>query len=216
MFFAEKKFANDIFEGRLTLIHQNVLELPSQQAWLHDNTYKVVSNLPYYIATRIILQLLRDRFCQSFLVMTQKEVAEKFCAKSMMREFGALSVLIESFGEAKILFDVPKTAFSPMPKVTSSVWIMQKSTHLEWEQNFSLMELEKFLKLAFSAPRKKLFKTLCAHFDANTLRESFEIASVSTDLRAHEVKTKSFHLILKFLIERKNNNGRTKQLDTNQ
>ncbi|WP_241993682.1 16S rRNA (adenine(1518)-N(6)/adenine(1519)-N(6))-dimethyltransferase RsmA [Helicobacter sp. MIT 05-5293] len=209
----KKKFANEISSGHLILNHQDILQMPSQQAWLHCDTYKVVSNLPYYIATHIILRLLRDKFCHSFLVMTQKEVAIKFCAKNTMREFCALSVLVESFGEAEILFDIPKEAFSPAPKVTSSVFIMRKTHCSQWEQDFSLATLEDFLKLAFSAPRKKLFSNLCHNFDANILKEAFDTIGISINARAHEVKTESFHHILKFLIER-NNNGRAKQLYT--
>lgn len=95
-------------------------------AWLADEPYILVSNLPYYIATRIVINLLKDPLCEGFVVMTQKEVALKFCADEGQSEFCALSVLAQSVGETRLLFEVPKEAFEPMPKVTSAVFSHQK------------------------------------------------------------------------------------------
>lgn len=55
----DKKFSSHIQSGRLKIIYENVLNFPQEQQWLYENEYKVVSNLPYYIATHIILRLLR-------------------------------------------------------------------------------------------------------------------------------------------------------------
>ncbi len=95
-------------------------------AWLADEPYILVSNLPYYIATRIVINLLKDPLCEGFVVMTQKEVALKFCADEGQSEFCALSVLAQSVGETRLLFEVPKEAFEPMPKVTSAVFSHKK------------------------------------------------------------------------------------------
>lgn len=204
----DKKFSHHIQSGRLKIIYENVLNLQKEQQWLHEYEYKVVSNLPYYIATHIILRLLRDNFCRSLLVMTQKEVAQKFCALSGDSAFCALSVLAQTFGEAKILFDVPNTAFSPMPKVTSSVFIIHKH-HLKPFEGFSLYDLESFLKLAFSAPRKTLLKNLCAYFDKTFVQEVLESIGIPPNVRAHEVETESFHRILQIL-KKGYSNGRQK------
>lgn len=198
----DEKFSNEIQSGRLNIIYQDILDLPSQQTWLCPSDYKVVSNLPYYVATHIILRLLRDKSCKAMLVMTQKEVAEKFCAKSGQKEFCALSVLVESFGKAQNLFDVPKEAFSPQPKVTSSVFALHKFSQPLWQEDFSLDNLEFFLKLAFCAPRKKLIKNLAQNFDKAQLESIFARIGISQDARAHEVETASFHQILKFLTKR--------------
>lgn len=194
-----EKFSNEIQSGRLNIIYEDILNLPSQQAWLHTSEYKVVSNLPYYIATHIILRLLRDEFCKAILVMTQKEVAEKFCALSGQKDFCALSVLTESFGKAHKCFDVPKEAFNPQPKVTSSVFAIHKFPQASWQKEFSLCDLESFLKLAFRAPRKKLLKNLAQNFDKAQLEDIFAKIGIPKEARAHEVETKSFHQILKFL-----------------
>jgi 16S rRNA (adenine1518-N6/adenine1519-N6)-dimethyltransferase len=211
-----KKFSNQIQSGRLNIIYKDILNLPSQQAWLHTHEYKVVSNLPYYIATHIILRLLRDRFCRAFLVMTQKEVAQKFCATTGQKEFCALSVLVESFGKAKMLFEVPKEAFSPMPKVTSSVFVIHKYSQQNQIEDSFLCDLESFLKIAFYAPRKTLFKNLSQVFDKKLLEEVFENENIKSNARAHEVKTKSFHHILQFLKKRNDNGKQTLTRTTKQ
>ncbi|WP_334084552.1 16S rRNA (adenine(1518)-N(6)/adenine(1519)-N(6))-dimethyltransferase RsmA [Helicobacter typhlonius] len=202
----DKKFSSHIQSGRLKIIYENVLNFPQEQQWLYENEYKVVSNLPYYIATHIILRLLRDDFCRALLVMTQKEVAQKFCATSGKSDFCALSVLTQSFGEAQLLFDVPNTAFSPVPKVTSSVFVIQKHCAKPFK-GFSLYDLESFLKCAFIAPRKTLFKNLSMTFDKCVLQEALESVGISLNARAHEVETKSFHHILQIL-KKGHSNGR--------
>lgn len=202
----DKKFSSHIQSGRLKIIYEDILNLSQEQQWLYECEYKVVSNLPYYIATHIILRLLRDNFCRALLVMTQKEVAQKFCAMSGKSDFCALSVLAQSFGEAQILFDVPSSAFSPMPKVTSSVFVIHKYYAKPFE-GFSLYDLESFLKCAFCAPRKSLLKNLSAYFNKQALQEALESARVPLLARPHEVETKSFHHILQIL-KKGHNNGR--------
>lgn len=203
----DRKFSKQIQSGRLRIIYEDVLNLPSQQAWLHTQEYKVVSNLPYYIATHIIVRLLRDKFCRSLIVMTQKEVAQKFCAKNGEKEFCALSVLVESLGDAELLFDVPKEAFSPIPKVTSSVFVIRKNPTPPYA-DFSLCNLETFLKLAFCSPRKTLAKNLSLSFDKGSVELALESANVKPNARAHEVKTESFHHILNILTKGNSNGGK--------
>jgi len=69
--------------------------------------------------------------------MVQKEVAIKFTSNSGDREFNSLSILTQSCGDAKILFDVPPEAFNPPPKVTSSVIEIVKNSNLLLENDFN-------------------------------------------------------------------------------
>ena len=83
---------------------------------------KIVANLPYYISTAILQKLIEQRENFSELVlMLQREVAERITAESGNKERGFLSVLVEAYTNAEKLFDVPPTAFRPVPKVWSSV-----------------------------------------------------------------------------------------------
>jgi 16S rRNA (adenine1518-N6/adenine1519-N6)-dimethyltransferase len=83
---------------------------------------RVVANLPYYISTAILQRLVEQRACLAEMVlMLQREVVERITAPPGASERGYLSVLVEAYCEAEALFDVPPTAFRPVPKVWSTV-----------------------------------------------------------------------------------------------
>lgn len=188
-----KHFASLITSKRVELIQQDVLEIEQDQGWLHPSEYVLVSNLPYYVATPIILRLLRDSACKYLVVMTQKEVAQKFCAHTKESAFCALSVLAQTFGKPQMLFDVPNTAFEPAPKVTSSVFCIDKIQSTARRDS----RFEEFLKTAFCAPRKKLAKNLQKAFkDITSLLDTLHIRD---DARPHEVSTEQYHHIYQYI-----------------
>jgi 16S rRNA (adenine1518-N6/adenine1519-N6)-dimethyltransferase len=83
---------------------------------------RVVANLPYYISTAILQRLIEQRSCLTELtLMLQREVVERITAPPGASERGYLSVLVEAYCETETLFDVPPTAFHPVPKVWSTV-----------------------------------------------------------------------------------------------
>jgi len=83
---------------------------------------KIVANLPYYITTPIIMRLLEQQVgAESMVFMVQKEVAERMVARPGGKEYGALSVAVQFYSEARIMFDVPPHCFIPRPEVYSSV-----------------------------------------------------------------------------------------------
>ena len=83
---------------------------------------KLVANLPYYITTPIILELIKYRdYFSSLTVMVQKEVAERMAAKEGSKDFGSLSVHVQYFTAPEIMFIVPPDDFVPAPKVSSAV-----------------------------------------------------------------------------------------------
>ena len=123
----ESKFAIEIKEGKLKLIHADVLEAWNKQDSLHDGKYDLIANLPYYIATNIILRAFEDIACENIIVMVQKEVAQKFTARVNDKEYSSLGVITESISvDSRILFDVPPESFDPIPKVISSILYITK------------------------------------------------------------------------------------------
>lgn len=191
------KYESLIRDGQFQLIERDVMELKNQTAWLHSKPYFLVSNLPYYIATHIILQSLRDEMCRGLLVMTQKEVAKKFCAHPMEKEFCALGVIAQSVGKIDFLFEVPASAFEPAPKVTSAVFrIIKHSNPLALED---LHKLESLLKVAFMSPRKKLAKNLLSLYSKQNIEETFQRLEIGENVRPHELSTSIYHQLLKLL-----------------
>jgi len=112
-----------VYAGRLDLVEGDALEL--DPAALTPAPRKIVANLPYNIATALLLRWL-DRIgdYQSLTLMFQREVAERLVAPPRGPAYGRLSVIAQWLTEPKILFDLPSRAFVPAPKVTSSVVLL--------------------------------------------------------------------------------------------
>jgi 16S rRNA (adenine1518-N6/adenine1519-N6)-dimethyltransferase len=108
------------YPGRLDLVEGDALAI--DPATLTGPPRKIVANLPYNIATALLLRWL-DRIgdYESLTLMFQREVAERLTARPRQPAYGRLSVLVQWLTEPRILFDIPPSAFVPPPKVTSSV-----------------------------------------------------------------------------------------------
>ncbi len=105
-----------------SLIEADALEVDFCQTIAPATTARVVANLPYYISSPIMQRLIEHRRCVSEMtLMLQREVVERITASPGGKEYGYLSVLVQLYCEAEALFDVPPSAFRPVPKVVSSV-----------------------------------------------------------------------------------------------
>ncbi|MBA1420839.1 MAG: 16S rRNA (adenine(1518)-N(6)/adenine(1519)-N(6))-dimethyltransferase RsmA [Epsilonproteobacteria bacterium] len=180
------EFEDSIHNGNFELRCGDVLERWESGSLL-DEPYHLVANLPYYIATNIILKAFKDEHCQSVLVMVQKEVAAKFSAEPLQKEFSSLSVLAQSVGKATLCFEVPPEAFVPPPNVTSAVLLIEKNQSRDDEK------FETFLKIAFAQPRKKLSKNLFTAFSKDIVTQLFTKLDLDSNLRPHEAETSIYH-----------------------
>ncbi|ABB45364.1 dimethyladenosine transferase [Sulfurimonas denitrificans DSM 1251] len=185
----QNKFEREIATKQLRIHCGDVLT-----AWkseLIEESYDLVANLPYYIATNIILKALADPKCKNILVMVQLEVAEKFCANDGDKVFGSLSIITQSVGEAHIVVNVPPSAFEPQPKINSAVFLIQKKS------DRSDKDFEDMLRVAFTQPRKTLMKNLSSTYDKAMLQEIFEKLSLAQTIRPHQVSTNDYHQLYK-------------------
>ena len=181
----KSKFAIEMKEGKLKLIHTDVLEAWDKQKTLHDGKYDLIANLPYYIATNIILRAFEDKNCEHIIVMVQKEVAEKFTAKVNNKDYSSLGIITESISlDSRILFDVPPESFDPPPKIISSILYIKKDMDKLLDKDFN-----KFLKACFVQPRKKLSKNLTSVMDKNTISKIYEELNINDNVRPHEVSS---------------------------
>jgi len=181
-------FSDSLDSGKLKLECGDVLERWGENSLL-DESYHLVANLPYYIATNIILKAMKDPNCHSILVMVQREVAVKFSATTKQKEFSALSVLAESVGKATLCFEVEPEAFVPPPKVTSAVLLIEKE-RTENDERF-----EALLRIAFAQPRKKLSKNLSVFFGKDKVLTLFNNFGLDQNIRPHEAGTTIYHRI---------------------
>ena len=124
---------------------------------------KLVANLPYNISTPILQRLIEFRHLFSSLVlMFQKEVVDRITAKPGNSDRGFLSVLVENAFETKHLFDVPPTAFRPVPKVWSAVVRLTPKKSLIRD----VALFRDLLSRAFAQKRKTILNNLKGSFDA--------------------------------------------------
>ena len=148
----------DHYPGRLDVVEGDALEV--DYAALADGPTKIVANLPYNIATPLLTGWLTGepwppRF-ESFTLMFQREVAERIVAKPGDKQFGRLGVLCGWRTDARIAFNVDRNAFTPPPKVTSSV------VHLvpKAGEPIPARRLEAVTKAAFGQRRKMVRQSL--------------------------------------------------------
>ena len=191
----QEKFKNEIDTKQFHLNCGDVLNVWQSKIGgsLIDEPYDMVANLPYYIATNIILNALADPMCKNILVMTQLEVAEKFCAKAGEKVFGSLGIITQSVGSAQIVVNVPPTSFDPQPKVDSAVFLIQK------DKDRSDKDFEDMLRYAFKQPRKTLMKNLSQKYNKAELQKVFEELDLTLTVRPHQVYTSDYHQLYKKL-----------------
>ena len=154
----------------------------------------VCANLPYYITSPIIMNLLESRLpISSLTVMVQKEAARRICAMPGSREVGAVSIAVRYYCEPKVLFQVSRGSFMPAPDVDSTVIRLdirkQPAVDVKREEDFF-----RVVKAAFSQRRKTLSNTLSSGLSMNKtqIAELLERAGVASNLRAEQLSMQQF------------------------
>ena len=179
------------YPGRLTIIAGDALQA-DYAALANGRSAKIVANLPYNIATPLLIGWIGGEdwppFFQSLTLMFQKEVAERIVARPGGKDYGRLSVLSQHRCEARKLFDVNRSAFTPPPKVTSS--IVQLIPREKPQPVCRIADLERVTAAAFGQRRKMLrasLKTLVKEPEA-----LLEKAAINPELRAEQVPPEGF------------------------
>ncbi len=148
---------------------------------------RLIGNLPYNISTPLIFHLLNQiEVISDMTFMLQKEVADRMTAETGTRQYGRLSVMLQVTCDTEPLFNVPPEAFTPPPKVMSTVIRLQPKTDpppLEDHQLFS-----KLIRQAFSQRRKTLHNVLKGFVQDEVL----EAAGISPSARADTIDVDSW------------------------
>ncbi|MER1959099.1 MAG: 16S rRNA (adenine(1518)-N(6)/adenine(1519)-N(6))-dimethyltransferase RsmA [Solibacillus sp.] len=150
----------------VTIVHSDILKadvvkvIEQEMPGIED--IMVVANLPYYVTTPILMKLLNDRLpIRGFVVMMQKEVADRITAKPGTKAYGSLSIAIQYYCTAEIAMVVPKTVFMPQPNVDSAVirLIKHNTPPVEVIDEDFLFEVS---RASFAQRRKTIFNNLQA------------------------------------------------------
>lgn len=143
-----------------------------------------LGNLPYFITSEILLRLFEYRkYFASFVLMVQKEVADRLAARPGTSDYGLLSATAQLYARVEKLFTLPPGAFSPPPKVHSTVVRLVLSPQLE-ELRVDEAEFIDFLKLAFAQKRKTLWNNLKARYQAAELKSAMKKTRIDPSVRA--------------------------------
>ena len=152
------------YPDRLQVIAGDAMTVPLADYLLPDEPCRIVANLPYNIGTALLIGWLETMpwppFFESLTLMFQREVAERIVATPHeQKEYGRLAVISNWRCETKILFDVSPSAFTPPPKVTSSVVQLIPRPH---PQPCNMQTLSRVTAAAFGQRRKMLRQSLKA------------------------------------------------------
>ena len=178
------------YPGRLTIMAGDALRLDAREA-LGGERARVIANLPYNIATALLIDWLTAApwppWYDMLVLMFQREVAERIVAAPGSKSYGRLSVLAGWRTQAKIMFDVSRTAFVPPPKVTSAlVRLIPRAEPLACDAK----ALQRVTEAAFGQRRKMLRQSLKSlGADAGVLLEATGIAPTA---RAEEIPVEGF------------------------
>ncbi len=172
--------------GRLEIMAADALEVPVHQ--LGAAPRRIVANLPYNISTVLLLQWLRhvDAF-DSMVLMFQKEVVDRLAAAPRSPDYGRLSVITQWLCEVHALFDISPKAFTPPPKVVSTVALIRPRQAPLADCRFET--LERVTAAAFGQRRKMLRSSLKSLGEPEALLEA---AGLPGTARAEEISVEGF------------------------
>lgn len=149
------------------IVHGDVMKLDLKELIEKEfggEKISIAANLPYYITTPIITRLLEEKLpIKNIIVMVQKEVAERLCAKEGTKDYGAITLLCHYYTEPEIITKVPASLFVPPPKVDSAVLrlrVLDEPRVLVKDEKIFF----KTVKAAFSQRRKTLLNCLTSAF----------------------------------------------------
>lgn len=182
-----------------TLVSADILKvdlLSEIQKFKNPNLpIKVVANLPYYITTPILMHLIESKIpFLEFVVMMQKEVADRIAASPKTKAYGSLSIAVQYYMEASVAFIVPRTVFIPAPNVDSAILKMVR-------REAPLVEVEdeewffKTMHSSFVHRRKTLMNNLQAAFGKESKPEIEKLlaqAEISPTIRGEALSIEEF------------------------
>jgi 16S rRNA (adenine1518-N6/adenine1519-N6)-dimethyltransferase len=151
------------------IANEDILNYDIEKLTINSKDWKIVGNLPYNIATALIIKLLAYQGIWSEMIfMLQKEVAERFSAVCGAKSYGRLSIMAQRKAKIEYHFEVDKSSFIPIPKVQSAIVRFVKKEHVvlpEFEKH-----MEEIVRTAFNTRRKTI---------ANSLRKIFTVDSLT-------------------------------------
>ncbi|KRO18935.1 16S rRNA (adenine(1518)-N(6)/adenine(1519)-N(6))-dimethyltransferase RsmA [Lacticaseibacillus saniviri] len=170
-----------------------------------EHTLKVVANLPYYITTPILMHLIEAHLpIASYVVMMQKEVADRLVAEPNSKDYGSLSIGVQQTMDVAVAFEVKRTSFVPAPNVDSA--IIKLTTREEPRAQVSDQEaFDKLVRGSFKARRKTLWNNLQNLYGKEPeikerLTKALDAATIKPSQRAEQLSISDFARLTEALL----------------
>ncbi len=170
-----------------------------------QNPQKVVANIPYNITGPILEKLLgtitkppREKY-ELIVLLVQKEVAERLCAKPGTKSYGALSVRVQYLADCELICYVPSSAFYPPPKVDSAIVRISPKNIENIPEN--PQNLDKLLKLGFGEKRKMLRNNLKSLVDREQWDKIMLEFEINPQARAEDISLEQWISLSNKLLE---------------
>ena len=180
------------FPGKnLQVVEQDILQYDFEQI---QEPYIVAGNIPYYLTSPLIHKLLTVQPTpERIVLLIQKEVAERAVAKTGKHTY--LSLLISNYADATLGPVVKRAEFTPPPKVDSQVLVLRPHTPIVQDAVLN------FIKIGFSAPRKKLVANLAngLHLPRETIMDIFSKLNLGIDNRPADLSLAEWKQLFKML-----------------
>jgi len=175
------------------IVHKDALKVDFNNLIGEEKSVKVVANLPYYVTTPIIANLLNGNYdIKSITIMIQKEVGERIDAEPSTKDYGAFSLLVQYYCDTKIIRHVPPSSFIPAPKVDSIVIRLDKLS----EPRVQVQSEKLFFNVvrqSFNMRRKTLWNAMKnIGLDKDKLKTGFENAGIDPTRRGETLSIEEF------------------------
>lgn len=193
----DREMENYLKDDNLKVFFEDATVFPEDiEEFLKENRIGyVISNLPYNVGTRIYLRYLPClKNLEKMVLMFQEEVGEKIMALAGSSNYGALSVITQTFSRVEKICRVPPSSFYPKPEIYSVVLSFKgkENSMVEFEPFFS------FLNKCFKHPRKTLYNNLLEFFSKNIIKDMFENLELDFNIRPHQIAPEGFAGIFNF------------------
>ena len=179
------------YPGKLSIIEADALHADEAILLGEAAPVRIVANLPYNISTELLIKWLKAgrTLWSSMTLMFQKEVADRILAAPGSKTYGRLSVIAQAASRPRRAFDLPARAFTPPPKVDSTVVMFTPA-----DMACNLAALERVTAAAFGQ-RRKMLRSSLKNLYTDRLDEALEAAGVKPTQRAEEVSVEQFKML---------------------
>ncbi len=202
-------FASEITSKQLTLIEGDALEFDPAAVLPQPTThnpqpasYKLIANIPYYITGAILSRYLSGSHQPSLMVvLVQKEVALRVCAKDNKESL--LSLSVKCYGEPKLVYKVSRGSFFPIPSVDSAVLQIKNISRAHFKNQYHEALFFKLIHAGFAHKRKFAISNIRAVFPDNDIPLLFKEVELSEKVRAEDIPLHTWLSLSMLLAEKK-------------